>query len=88
MGTSWKEIQEGVLDTGKVIAETMSLWNQATGKTPVPATAQTTIPQTAGSAVGQQVQSASATTAGPIPTWALLALGVGAVLLLSRSKGG
>lgn len=37
MGISWKELTEGVLDTGKVIAETMALWNQATSKDTTPA---------------------------------------------------
>ena len=86
MGTSWKEIQAGVLDTGKVIAETMALWNQATRK--APSTAQTTVPQTSAPAVQTQPLAPAATpSTAAIPTWALLALGGAAAWLLLRKRG-
>jgi hypothetical protein len=81
MGVSWKEIEAGVLDTGKVIAETMSLWNQITGKTP--AVAATTVPAAQTVTPTTQTQSNTATTTA-FPTWAIVALGLGAVVLLMR----
>jgi hypothetical protein len=82
MGTSWAEIQAGVLDTGKVVSEAMLLWNQVTGKT---TTAATTVPATTTQSVTptSQIQSAAA-AATTIPTWAIVALGIGAVVLLMR----
>lgn len=82
MGVSWDDIQSGVLDTGKLVAETMALWNQVTGKTP--AAAATTVPAAtpAVTPTSQTSTSTAATTA--FPTWAIVALGLGAFVLLMR----
>lgn len=90
MGVSWEELQSGVLDTGKVVAETMALWNQVTGKTPAP-TAATSIPAGGGSTVPTaQTQSSSAGTGTArtmdIPQWLLAAAAVGLAWLLFRSR--
>ena len=87
MGVSWDDIQSGVLDTGKLVAETMALWNQATGKTP--AAAATLVPAGGGSAVptAQTQASASAGTGSrtmDIPQWLLAAGAVGLAYLLFR----
>jgi len=82
MGVSWDDIQAGVLDTGKVVSEAMSLWNQITGKT---ATADaTTVPVATPTVTPTTQTSQSAVASSSIPTWAIIALGLGAVVLLTR----
>jgi hypothetical protein len=89
MGVSLQDINAGVLETSKVLAETMSLWNQVTGKTKVPAST-TQAPVTAapaGGSSGAQTAGASATKAA-MPQWVwLAAAGVGLFLVLPRLKG-
>lgn len=86
MGVSLKEINQGVLDTSKVLAETMSLWNQITGKTST-ATPTTQSPAAAapvGGSTSNQASGQSSQSGGSMPTWGWVALAGGALLLLMR----
>jgi|GEM_PF-1165173 len=81
MGVSLAEINAGVLETSKVLSETMSLWNQITGKS----VATPTIQAPAGGATGSQATGATTTAAGKMPPWAwIAAAGVGLILLMRR----
>jgi hypothetical protein len=85
MGVSWADIQAGVLDTGKVVAETMALWNQVTGRTPP--VAQTTVPAGSAPTVQNQPMASAAVTAGALPPWLLLVGGGLLVWALVKKRG-
>lgn len=86
MGVSLAEINAGVLETSKVLSETMSLWNQITGKSVATPTIQAPAAAApAGGATGSQAMGATTTAAGKMPPWAwIAAAGVGLILLMRR----
>jgi hypothetical protein len=85
MGVSLAEINAGVLETSKVLNETMSLWNQITGKSVATPTIQAPAAATpAGGSTGSQAAGATSTQAAATPTWVWIAAAGAALLLLMR----
>jgi hypothetical protein len=87
MGVTLDQINQGFLDVGKIVTDSMTAWNTISGKTPL---AQTTVatPQPAGPAAPSPGTLSQSPPAGNLmfglPTWALLAGGALVVYLATR----
>lgn len=91
MGISLEQINQGLLDTSKIITDGMRAWDNISGKT-TPAAAQTTVAQAQPAApaaatqqtVNQSPAGGSSLNLGSLPPWLLV---VGAVGLFVVLKG-